>query len=453
MRFLPMRLTGNSVLLLAALAAVSLFGCPVARAAGQKDAQTSTAIASRQCPAPNDLRALLGNASGLMAQARYQDAAEILTPLASLDCDPRASLLLAAAFEAGGDVPKAEKILQRAHSVWPTHNSISASLAREYMSTGDVQRAAGALAHFHATATTPQQEMEVAVVVYIATRQLVSAQAVAETAYKTYPSAHSVLMLANTLQLEGRYPDVNRLLGDKRSLYADSPEFFITLAESEFDAGLYPAAREDLERSIALNANLYQAHYVLGNTLVKLNEVNRAIDEYNRAINLAPNQPRTYFQLAMVMRSKQDEVAEQRILGQALSADDNYAPAHCEMGRILLEAHHPEEVVSHLNSAIQYNPRSEEAYFLLARAYAGLGEKDKSNEMVKRLMDVRKTNRPGSRDSGERSAKQRAKGDRRRGGGAGEQDNDEPAGCCPGGEADDVRASERISRDGLEDRP
>jgi tetratricopeptide (TPR) repeat protein len=404
MRFLPMRLTGNLAFVLAALVAVSLSGWPAARAAGQKDARLANTVGSRQCPPPNDLRSILRNSSALMAQERYQDASETLKPLASLDCDARTSLLLAAAFEAGGDVAKAEQTLQRANAVWPANNSVSASLAREYMSTGDVQKAAIALAHFHATATTPQQEMEEAVVVYIAARQLVSAEAVAEAAYKTYPSVHSALMLANSLQLEGRYPDVNRLLGDKRLLYADSPEFFITLAESEFDAGIYPAAREDLERSIALNANLYQAHYVLGNTLVKLNDVGRAVEEYNRAINLAPNQPRTYFQLAMVMRSKQDDDAEQRILGQALSVDDHYAPAHCEMGRILLEAHHPEEAVSHLNSAIQYNPRSEQAYFLLAKAYAGLGEKDKSNEMVKHLMAVRKANRPSSHDSGNRPA-------------------------------------------------
>jgi Tfp pilus assembly protein PilF len=56
--------------------------------------------------------------------------------------------------------------------------------------------------------------------------------------------------------------------------------------------------------------------------------------------------------------------------------------------------------VSHLNSAVQYNPRSEEGYFLLAKAYAGLGQKDKSNEMVKRLVTVRKENRatPGNKN-------------------------------------------------------
>lgn len=234
-----------------------------------------------------------------------------------------------------------------------------------------------------------------AVVVYFAAHQLVSAQAVAQAAYKFYPSVHTLLLLANALQLQGRYPDVNRLLAGKRGMYTDSPEFFITLAESEFDASIYAAARADLERAIALDSKSYQAHYLLGNVLFKLNDADRAIAEYRLAIGLAPDQPRTYFQLALVLRSRQDQAGEQQLLEQALAADDHYAPAQCEMGRILLDEHRPADAVSHLSAAIQYNPRSEEAYFLLARAYAGLGEKDKSDEMVKRLVAVRKENRPG----------------------------------------------------------
>lgn len=64
------------------------------------------------------------------------------------------------------------------------------------------------------------------------------------------------------------------------------------------------------------------------------------------------------------------------------------------MGRILLEGHHPSEAVSHLNMAVDANPRSEEAYFLLARAYAQLGDRDKSDQMVKRMLAVKKENRP-----------------------------------------------------------
>jgi len=331
-----------------------------------------------------------------MQQARYKDAVETLKPLAALHCDARASLLLAAAFDAGGDLPQAEQTLQRAHSVWPSNNSIAASLAREYLGAGEKDKAAQALAHFHAASTTPQQELELAVVVYLAAHQLAAAQTVAQAAYRSYPSVHTLLLLANALQLQGRYPEVNRLLGEKRSTYADSPEFLITLAESESDASIFAAARDDLEHAISLDQKSYQAHYLLGNVLFRLNDPDRAIAEYRRAIDLAPDQPRTYFQLALVLRSRQDQAGEEQALGQALAVDDHYAPAQCELGRILLEEHRLAEAVTHLSSAIQFNPHSEEAYYLLARAYAGLGEKDKSDETVKRLVEVRKENRPNS---------------------------------------------------------
>jgi tetratricopeptide (TPR) repeat protein len=331
-----------------------------------------------------------------MDQEGFQGAANTLQPRAGMDCDARVSLLLAAAVEAGGDVPKATEILQRAHSVWPSNDSIAASLAREYLAARQVDKAATALAHFHATAQTPEQEMEMAGVVYLAAHQLVAAQTVAEAAYKFYPGVHTLLFYANALQLQGRYPDVNRLLGSKRTEYADSPEFFITLAESEFDASIYPAAREDLERAISLDSKSYQAHYLMGNVLARLNDADGAIAEYRLAIDLVPEQPRTYFQLALVLRSKQDDAEEERVLEKALAADSHYAPAQCEMGRILLEEHRPSDAVNHLSAAIENNPRSEEAYFLLVKAYAELGEKDKSNEMVKRLVAVRKENRPGT---------------------------------------------------------
>ncbi len=350
---------------------------------------------SRICPAAGELDRTLGEASNLMEQSRFQDAIALLQPASAGNCNPRVSLLLAAALEGGGDTPAATTALEHAHSVWPANNSVAASLARIYLANGQNGKALQALARFHATAQTPGQEMEMAVVVYLAAQRLVSAQKIAEQNYKYYPSVHSLLLLANTLQMQGRYPDVNRLLGAQRAMYADSPDFLVTLAESEFDASIFLAARQDLQRAISLNPGMYQAHYLLGNVLAKANDTEGAIAEYRRAIELAPEQPRTYYQLALVLRAKQDDAGEQHILEQALAADNQYAPAHCEMGRILLEDHRPADAVVHLLAAVQYNPRSEEAYFLLARAYAALGDRDKSNAMVKRLEAVRQENRPG----------------------------------------------------------
>ena len=118
----------------------------------------------------------------------------------------------------------------------------------------------------------------------------------------------------------------------------------MTAPEDRADSSNYSKAQEDLQHAIALDPKMYQAHYLLGNTLCKLNDVDGGIAQYHIAINLQPDQPRTYFQLALALETKQDEAGKQRALEQALTTDSRYAPAQCEMGRILLEQHHPARV-------------------------------------------------------------------------------------------------------------
>jgi tetratricopeptide (TPR) repeat protein len=402
-----MRLTRKYALIPALVAPCLFGGMTAATAAGwQKAASEAASKTEKACPSPQEVKDALGNSSALMEQAKYQDVIEVLQPLSDLNCDAHVNLLLAGALEGSGDLRKAEDTLQRAHSVWPLNNSIAASLAREYMSSGEVDKALQALDKFHATVTTPMQEMEEGVVVYLAGHRLKAAQAVAEVAYKCYPSVHSLLLLANVLQLQGRYKDVNLLFQSKRVAYADSAAFLITFAESEYDAMLYDDARKDLEHAISLDRDSYQAHFLLGNVLLAQGETDQAAAEYRVAIGLAPDQPRTYYQLALVSRTKQDDEGEEHLLSQALAADGRYAPAYCEMGRIMITQHRLPDAVDRLNLAIQYNPQIEQAYYLLARAYAGLGEKDKSDAMVKQYTKIRSANRQSSVDKrpGQRGA-------------------------------------------------
>jgi tetratricopeptide (TPR) repeat protein len=400
--------SAEKLALATALVVVCLSGSSTAaRTAGQQSKETAPqAVAgpnpetrsgprsqkSKSCPSQNEIDAALSAASILMGQAKYQDAAKALQPLSGFSCDARVSLLLAAAFEGNGDSPRAQQVLQQAHSVWPSNNSIATSLAREYLAERQIEKAVQALGSFHATPATPRQEMELAAVAFLAGHRLASAHEVAEIAYRTYPSVHSLLLLANTLQLEGRFKEVIQLLGDQRKDYAQSPDFLITLAESEYDDILYDTARDDLTHAIILNQNSYQAHFLLGNVLFKMNDVDKAIAEYHLAISLAPNQPRPYYQLALALQANNDEASEESVLTQALDADDNFAPAHVEMGRVLMNQGRFSDAVVHLNLAIQENPSSEQAYFQLVRAYAELGEKDKGKEMARRLVAVRNAN-------------------------------------------------------------
>lgn len=366
-----------------------------AHGSGQVSSQ-SPAGAGKICPSSADVEETLGHASSLMQQGSFSQAASTLAPIAERLCDPRVSLLLAGAWEESGDAAKAQQTLLAAHAAWPANNSIAASLAREYLSSHQVDQAAQALKHFQPTAATPLQEEEVAIMAFIATHQLVRAQLIAQAAYKKDPSVHSLLLLANVMQLEGKFKDTVALLRAKRAVYSDSAPFLVTLAESEYDSILYDAARDDLRQAIRLDGNSYQAHFLLGNALIKLGKLDEGIAEYRTAIGLSPEQPRTYCQLALALQAKQDPAGAEEQLTKALAIDGHYAPALIEMGKILLSQNRPSDAVAQLDQAVADNPNSEQAYFLLAKAYTQLGDKEKSQQMAKRMIEVRDANWKGA---------------------------------------------------------
>ena len=327
-----------------------------------------------------------------MQQSQYEEAADGLKNLGQNSCDPRTSLLLAAALEGEGNLESAETILEQSLKTWPTNNSIAASLAREYFTDKQVEKAVAALQHFQPTPTTPLQELELAAVVDISGHQLTAAEVAAEQAYKSYPSIGTILLLANSLQLQGRFKDVVALLNSKRDAYSSSAPFFITLAESEYDSVLYDTACTDLQRAIALNGQSYQAHLLLGNVWTKLGETDKALKEYRLSIEQSPRQPRSHYQLALALEAAHDQDGAKNELTEALEIDNAYAPAHFELGRLLMNENQVSEAISHLNHAVQENPNSEQAYFLLAKAYSQTGDKDKSQEMARRLEEVRNAN-------------------------------------------------------------
>ena len=377
------------------VSALCLFGgYAEGRAAVLQDGRADApAHVQRAAPCSADaVRDVLARASAAMQGARYQEAIQTLQPLAALSCDPRLNLLLAAAHEGSGDVRSATEVLQQAHDLWPTNNSVATSLARGLLATGQTAKAGRALDHFHATPETSVRELELAVVVLLANHELVTARETAKVAYEREPSLQTLLLLANALQLEGRYKDVIALLQDRRSTYGEFAAFLVTIAESEFDEKIFDAALADLTRAVALDPKLYQAHYLRGNALMNSNDVDGAMGEYREAIRLQPGQPRTYFQLALALRAKQDEAGEEGVLQQLLATDPQYAMAHSELGRILINQSRLPEAVVQLKLAIEQNPSSEQAYYLLSRAYDRLGETEKSTATAKLLASVRRAN-------------------------------------------------------------
>lgn len=325
------------------------------------------------CPNVGKMNAILTKASSLMMGSDFNSATSLLRPIVGKKCNPRASILLAAAFQEQGNGARAIFTLRQAHSRWPSNDSIAASLAREYLYVGRDSQAVEALKHFHPNSYTHLQELKLAVVVYLAADMLPRALSIAQLAYKNYPSLETLILLSNVLQVEGRYPDVNRILGAKRKKYENDPSYLITIGESEADAGIYSEALEDIGHAVQLDPNSYAGHYLLGNIFEQTGQTKKALKEYRISIMISPDQPRTYYQMGRILERMGEVNKAELYFKQSLLVDRSYAPGYEEIGKIDIRDNDLKGAIRSLNLAIKYNPSSAGSRYLLVQAYARMG--------------------------------------------------------------------------------
>ena len=371
-------------------------GTPTIRAAeplGSEAEIQTYPTADPACPSSSEISRLLSTASQSMQEEQFDAVVALLRPAPLAACDARIGLLLGAALEGSGKSAEEQLILEQAHERWPSNHSVAASLARRYWLVGQPQKAANALASVSVTSATPLQELELRAEVYLAVHQLGPAQAAAEAAYRKSPSTDTLLLLANIIQTQGRAQDALTLLESRRKENAASAPFLITIAEAEFDSELYAAAHQDLVEALALDPRSYQAHYLFANTLVQQTKAKEAVLEYEMAIQIAPDKPRTYHQLALAKVILGDVNGARESLQQCVAADPKYAPAYTEIGKLLLQQGRYAEAVEPLQKAIEYGPTQEFPYYFLTRVYARLGQKQQSDEMLERYKAVETASR------------------------------------------------------------
>jgi cytochrome c-type biogenesis protein CcmH/NrfG len=61
---------------------------------------------------------------------------------------------------------------------------------------------------------------------------------------------------------------------------------------------MLPEAQKYAEKTLEVNPNSWRGHYVLGNIYAEENAVSKAIDSYQRAIQLSSNEPLLHSDLA-----------------------------------------------------------------------------------------------------------------------------------------------------------
>jgi tetratricopeptide (TPR) repeat protein len=120
--------------------------------------------------------------------------------------------------------------------------------------------------------------------------------------------------------------------------------------------------------TLACTSDNFIAHYGLGHALFENGNVEEAIAQYQKALEINPGYAPACNNLgnALLQQGKVDEAIAQ--LQRALQLKPDYAEAWVNLGNALLQQGKADEAIAHLQRALQINPDSANAHDILGNA-------------------------------------------------------------------------------------
>jgi choline-sulfatase len=157
-----------------------------------------------------------------------------------------------------------------------------------------------------------------------------------------------------------------------------SPTALLQLGQLELAAKNYAAAAAYLGRAIEVRPGDAAAEFNYGQALQMSGNLPGARDALQGSLKLNPNQFAARLLLGQVYLGLKDRTAAEDQLEAALLLQPASVEAQLSLAEVLIGQRKFGEAVPQLLAITHSHPGSAEAYTLLARAYSGLGQKEKA---------------------------------------------------------------------------
>jgi len=154
------------------------------------------------------------------------------------------------------------------------------------------------------------------------------------------------------------------LRSDPASIYIKS-----RLAVLYFSLGDMVRAVETADQLAQAGSRDGQLHIVMAGIYAKAGQSQKALQMYDRAIELDRNQSEAYFSKGVLLVNLKRLDEAERAFEQGIERSKDSPIGYYYLGRIEIEAKQFDRAIQHLNQAIQTNPHFEPAYMALAALY------------------------------------------------------------------------------------
>ncbi len=136
---------------------------------------------------------------------------------------------------------------------------------------------------------------------------------------------------------------------------------------------LLPAARACLANAAELQPRNFRWRYLLGSAAEHLGELEEAVEAYDLARTLRPDDPATAIRLGRVHLELGRYEEAHGHYRRALELPGSVAAAHFGLGRIAFETNDPTTALQRFRAALQEQPRADSLHYHIALAHRALG--------------------------------------------------------------------------------
>jgi protein O-GlcNAc transferase len=131
---------------------------------------------------------------------------------------------------------------------------------------------------------------------------------------------------------------------------------WFNLGQVCYEAANYQEAIAALFKSLEIDAERGELHYLIGLCLVKMNHIDRAIAAYQQALELNPNLIDAYHHLGSLLEQKGQISEAKAIYQKAISSNPNHFGSYLNLGNLLLAQDRVEEAIASYQTALNLNP-------------------------------------------------------------------------------------------------
>lgn len=154
------------------------------------------------------------------------------------------------------------------------------------------------------------------------------------------------------------------------------------LGDSDAASDHFDDAIKEYRTVLSMKPDLPGIHGDLCNALSRTAQIKEAMKECDAETSLSPYSADAYVQAARVHLLVEDDAVAGALLERALGLDRPPILAYKLLGKIDLEQKHYPAAIEAFTKYLAINERDASAYFLLARAYKGLGNTSKMNQAI-----------------------------------------------------------------------